>query len=189
MDALNLLAKARAAALTVRAEGDQLVISGPKRAEAVALLLLKHKAAVMAALARGEPKNVEAVSQRSPGAEPGRGQRLCPRSENPHSPASTRITVQGKTFDLQKSAGMWFFRPQSYPEAGWTCCSDEFTGLIDQPPIHPGSGAGSRAGDYGPEGNSNGRIKGTKGVRDVRQEFGGKHHRRLQLGVAADAKP
>lgn len=51
MDGLTLLHEAAAAGLTVRADGDTLVIRGPKRAEAVARLLLAHKPDVMSALA------------------------------------------------------------------------------------------------------------------------------------------
>ena len=56
MDGLSLLMQARAAGLTLAAEGQNLVIRGPKRAEPVVRLLAAHKAAVVAALAAaGEP--------------------------------------------------------------------------------------------------------------------------------------
>jgi hypothetical protein len=42
MDGLMLLRRARDAGLVVTAEGDKLVIRGPKRAEPVALLLIEH---------------------------------------------------------------------------------------------------------------------------------------------------
>jgi hypothetical protein len=51
MDGVTLLRQARAAGLAVATEGDKLVIRGPRRAEPVALLLLAHKPAVIAALA------------------------------------------------------------------------------------------------------------------------------------------
>ena len=50
MDGLTLLAEARAAGLTVRADGERLRIRGPRRAEPIAQRLLAHKAAVVAAL-------------------------------------------------------------------------------------------------------------------------------------------
>jgi hypothetical protein len=50
MDGLILLHRARDAGLAVAAEGDKLVIRGPKRAEAIARLLIEHKPEVMAAL-------------------------------------------------------------------------------------------------------------------------------------------
>lgn len=53
MDGLRLLAEARAAGLTVQARGGQLVIRGPRRAEAIARRLLEHKRTVMAALGGG----------------------------------------------------------------------------------------------------------------------------------------
>ena len=51
MDGVTLLRRARSAGLRVVAEGDKLVVRGPRRAEPVALLLLAHKPAVIAALA------------------------------------------------------------------------------------------------------------------------------------------
>jgi len=51
MVGLTLLDEARAAGLTVLADGDRLVVRGPRAAEAVARRLLEHKTAVLAALA------------------------------------------------------------------------------------------------------------------------------------------
>ncbi len=50
MDGLILLRRAHEAGLAVQAEGDKLVIRGPKRAESVARLLIVHKPEVLAAL-------------------------------------------------------------------------------------------------------------------------------------------
>jgi hypothetical protein len=50
MDGLTLLRRARDAGLAVAAEGDKLVIRGPKRAEPVARLLIEHKPEVLFAL-------------------------------------------------------------------------------------------------------------------------------------------
>ena len=50
MDGLTLLRRARNAGLAVTAEGDKLVIRGPKRAEPVARLLIEHKSEVLSAL-------------------------------------------------------------------------------------------------------------------------------------------
>jgi hypothetical protein len=50
MDGLTLLRRARDAGLNVAAEGDKLVIRGPKRAERVARLLIEHKPEVLATL-------------------------------------------------------------------------------------------------------------------------------------------
>jgi hypothetical protein len=58
MDALTLLQQARAAGLTVLAQGDRLCIRGPRRAEALARQLLDHKVAVLAALATEAPITV-----------------------------------------------------------------------------------------------------------------------------------
>jgi hypothetical protein len=51
MDGVKLLAKARSAGLTVEADGDRLVIKGPKGAKAMVQELTEHKAAVLLALA------------------------------------------------------------------------------------------------------------------------------------------
>jgi hypothetical protein len=51
MGGLTLLAEARKAGLTVRAEGDKLVIRGPRSAEDLARRLLEAKAEVRAQLA------------------------------------------------------------------------------------------------------------------------------------------
>lgn len=50
MDGLALLQKAHEAGLTVKAEGDRLIIRGPRRAEPVARLLIGHKGELLAAL-------------------------------------------------------------------------------------------------------------------------------------------
>ena len=51
MEGLILLNCAREAGLAVAAEGDKLVIRGPRRAELLARLLIEHKPEVLAALA------------------------------------------------------------------------------------------------------------------------------------------
>jgi len=53
MDGLTLLSEGRAAGLTVIADGERLVIRGPRSADAVARRLLTHKAVVLTALAAG----------------------------------------------------------------------------------------------------------------------------------------
>jgi hypothetical protein len=53
VDGLNLLLEAGAAGLTVMADGDRLVIRGPKSADTVARRLLARKAVVLAALSAG----------------------------------------------------------------------------------------------------------------------------------------
>jgi hypothetical protein len=53
VDGMTLLHRAEEAGLAVKAEGDKLVIRGPKRAEPVARLLLDNKPRILAALAAG----------------------------------------------------------------------------------------------------------------------------------------
>ncbi|CAA9264897.1 MAG: hypothetical protein AVDCRST_MAG77-2862 [uncultured Chloroflexi bacterium] len=50
MDGVTLLERARGAGLTVAADGDKLIVKGPKAAGPVAREVLSHKAAVLAAL-------------------------------------------------------------------------------------------------------------------------------------------
>lgn len=50
MDGMTLLAEARAAGLEVRADGDRLVVRGPRTRENLARSLLAHKPDVMAAI-------------------------------------------------------------------------------------------------------------------------------------------
>jgi len=59
MDGLVLLSEAMAAGLTVRVDGDRLVIRGPKTADAVARRVLEHKPDVVAALGRFGPTCTE----------------------------------------------------------------------------------------------------------------------------------
>jgi hypothetical protein len=83
MDGMTLLQEARAAGLAVNVEGDKLVIRGPRRAEAVAMRLLKYKPDVLAAL-RGEQastwppvwvgRQIKAGRQTSPSTS-----QVCPR--------------------------------------------------------------------------------------------------------------
>jgi hypothetical protein len=54
MDGVTLLRRAREVGLAVAADGDKLVIRGPRCAEPVARLLIEHKPEVMAALAPSE---------------------------------------------------------------------------------------------------------------------------------------
>jgi hypothetical protein len=69
MDGLTLLRRAHKAGLAVAAEGDRLVIRGPRRAEPVAQLLIEHKSIVLAALAPLEGAAEPAKQSRADGAE------------------------------------------------------------------------------------------------------------------------
>ena len=68
MDGLSLLIKARSAGLTIEAQGDRLVIRGPKTAGAIAKELIENKAVVMAALTAASlpPAEGEDAPQPSP---------------------------------------------------------------------------------------------------------------------------
>ena len=62
MDGLALLTEARDAGLVVRDEGGQLVVEGPKRAEAVAIRLVAAKDEVLAVLAGRQSGDALSVS-------------------------------------------------------------------------------------------------------------------------------
>ena len=69
MDGLTQLAEARAAGLSVAAQGGRLVLRGPRRAEAMARRLIEHKGDVMAALARETTPADAARPEQPPGPE------------------------------------------------------------------------------------------------------------------------
>jgi hypothetical protein len=60
MDGLKLLQEAKAAGLAVSVDGDKLVIRGPRKAEAIAKLLLEHKPAVIEALQQASRQHDQA---------------------------------------------------------------------------------------------------------------------------------
>jgi RecJ-like exonuclease len=84
VDGLTLFTQARAAGLTVEAEGEKLVVTGPASAEALALALLAHKPEIMAILARDDPEVAWRVTVMCPQV-PARGPipRLYARRETP----------------------------------------------------------------------------------------------------------
>jgi hypothetical protein len=59
VDVVALLAEARSLGLVVAAEGDRLVVRGPRSAQTVVDLLREHKGAVLAALRSAEPSTVD----------------------------------------------------------------------------------------------------------------------------------
>ena len=61
MDGMTLVSEARSAGLIVLADGDRLVVRGPRSAAAMARRLLEHKAEVMRALAVRVAAEVPAV--------------------------------------------------------------------------------------------------------------------------------
>lgn len=131
MEGLELLAQARTAGLIVESHGTDLVVKGPKRAAAIALKLIKHKAAILAALDTGAAKSIDAI-----GSEQRRRPVLsepapCRVAKNGTQP--TTITLNNKTYELRQFVGMWFFRLT--PAAGWTCCSPEFVKIIENTTI------------------------------------------------------
>ena len=60
MGSLTLLAQARAAGLSVAADGDRLIIKGPRRAGPIAHELMGHKAEVLALLEASPTKKTNA---------------------------------------------------------------------------------------------------------------------------------
>jgi hypothetical protein len=71
VDGVTLLRRASEAGLAVTAEGDRLVIRGPRRAEPVARLLIEHKPTVLAALVPGKHSaDLVGAVHRPPVADP-----------------------------------------------------------------------------------------------------------------------
>jgi hypothetical protein len=61
MDRLTLLTQAAEAGLRVTADGDRLIVRGPRKAEPIAKALLEHKAEIMALLS--DPDREPAVEE------------------------------------------------------------------------------------------------------------------------------
>ncbi len=101
-----LLREACDAGLTVRAEGEQLVIRGPRPLPAIAHHLLTRKRQVLAALAAGEPAvawRVEAMRARRPAGGPlpflaardvSRGAAGCPSCGEPLAARAGGVVVR-----------------------------------------------------------------------------------------------
>jgi len=142
MDILTLLNQARAAGLSVKAQGDRLEIEGPEPAAAIAQELGRQKAAVLALLsAEASPESTEhrdskvdtdagpkAAENKSAGPIPTCRSTILPQAPSKNAPAS--ITYGGKTFEVAVISGMWFFRVTA--EAGWTNCSADFAGIVEE---------------------------------------------------------
>lgn len=129
MAGLELLAQAKAAGLNVEAHGSELVIKGPKRAEAIARMLFEHKTDVLAALDASPAKSSVTMGE----TQGRRGAMQCEpaprRVKEAQCAKHTTITYKGETFELSFE-GIWFFRRS--PEAGWTSCSPEFVAIINK---------------------------------------------------------
>ncbi len=123
MDGLALLSEATAAGLTVRVEGDRLVIRGPKAADAVARRLLEHKPEVLAALGRFGLTSTELPKPDKP---PFPGWVLRPDAtgrlgwEPPGLPKDRRWWARARFEDLPTLAA-YFPRSAHRPEDG-PCC-------------------------------------------------------------------
>ena len=73
MDGLTLLSEGRVAVLTVKVDGDRLVIRGPRSADAVAQRLLAHKAMILAELTAGNGNTTPANPEKCGGSVDGLG--------------------------------------------------------------------------------------------------------------------
>ena len=133
MQGLELLTRARAAGVTVEVQGSELVVRGPKRAKAIGIELIQHKAAVMAALGAVEAPRLSTATAPSGGTTNTTAAPCEPvpcRMEKAVGTKYATITLGDKTYELRQIRGMWFFRLT--PEAGWTCCSREFVKIIEE---------------------------------------------------------
>jgi len=124
-DLLELLDRALAAGLKMEARGDKLVVSGPKRAVAIAQELGRHKAEVLAALAAPAtppPPAPRSTHQGVYTVDP----QFYPFTEG--SPAT--VLLNGRKYSVAVYLRMWFFR--LVPEAGWTCASTGTAAMIEE---------------------------------------------------------
>ena len=195
MDVLKLLTEARSAGLTVEAQGDRLIVKGPKQATVIVKELGEHKAEVMAALAaisappsEAHPAILDAAENRRQTQQhhaQDAGQAGPQAVQGPKEPASVpaakasttdqykryteanpaKVTVQGKTYDVAVTCGVWFFRLDGYPEVGWSGCSDGFVTLIE------------------------GQLEPARNVHEKRAQAGYELHARGQRDAAGAAEP
>jgi hypothetical protein len=121
MDGMSLLAEARAAGLTVRAERGKLIVRGPKTLEPLALRVLEQKGAVMQALcapstsplaewaasAPGMPKVCFTLRETDDsGTDAAWLQRIRKLIEE-HQPGNNRIVMTIFTLDGRKVYAEW----------------------------------------------------------------------------------
>ena len=91
MDGLTLIEQAKAAGLTVRADGDKLIVCGPKRLESLAKRLIDNKPLVMAALAaRPDGRGDTLPTVEPPGAWARRAAALLATIDDPDQRAALR---------------------------------------------------------------------------------------------------
>jgi hypothetical protein len=122
MDVMSLLNQAQAAGLAVTIRGDQLVVRGPKRAEAQAQELLQYKGAVMAALA--------SITQPSPKVVPAEPLAVKRLPRHRAQATSGSITYQNTIYEVRQFAGMWFHSRNGGLD--WTCAEDAFAAMIER---------------------------------------------------------
>lgn len=143
MDILTLLNQARAAGLSVKAQGERLDIEGPEQAAAIAQELGRQKAAVLAVLVAEAQPGSTGCREVKADTDVGRKSEDCPSAQRcttisrstilPQSPSKNapgKIDHGGKTYEVAVISGTWFFRAAA--EAGWTDCSDEFAGIVEE---------------------------------------------------------
>ena len=119
MVGVNLLAEARSAGLVVKADGDRLVIEGPKRAAAVAQKLIQHKAEVMAALAAGatcSPQPQQPQRKAPPQAPPAKPRRAKRGFQWPAEPQRLDSHFLGLRLRWTEAGG--HYRIERFPEDG-----------------------------------------------------------------------
>ena len=111
MGGIDLLVEAQSAGLVVKADGDRLVIEGPKQAAVIAQKLIQHKADVMAALV--------ATERPTPRQQPCRPRKAKPR-------AKPEGETRAKPVRVTRTALQWPVRPQKTqhhilgPRLRWT---------------------------------------------------------------------
>jgi ParB family chromosome partitioning protein len=115
----------------VEAHDGELVVKGPKRAKAIAMKPIEHKAAVPAALDAAKAKSITTRGQM-----PRETVVQCePESHGADESQDTdckTITVSNKVFKVKQVFGTWYYQLDGRPEDVWTECRPEFVKLIKE---------------------------------------------------------
>jgi hypothetical protein len=130
MAALKLIEEARSAGLKLRAEGDRLVIRGPKSAEPIAKALLDRKEEILPFLQEQPAATIRPTPEPAPfhddarEAPPAADSWLCPHCERPATIEDVDLSLDGQrmlTFWSCEPCGLAAVTPERLrqPPTGW----------------------------------------------------------------------
>jgi hypothetical protein len=142
MGIVELLDEARTAGLTVEACGDRLRIQGPKRAEPLALQLLKVKSDVLAELARSTAPSTDATSRDRTARDAATAGDGAPApGKSGYEPVYLgNVTIKGQVLEVHRQGAMLFSRRPGL--ADLVCCGRELREAIEQQLAARAPGAG-----------------------------------------------